>query len=227
MRLNNGEAGWERGWKRRGLRGACGAHRRGFCKQRADPQVRAWNRRGEGKEEGMACRLDGVVHQTNCIAKANRAGLNNAGEETTKAPARGVGVAAADGGAVDGAAQALSVDVEGGAGLAEVGEFDERRAGAESLAGAKETAVEAFDGKVFAESAGVQGIAEGAEFGDGFEGEEQYGLIGSAVDAGMGPGISGEADRSDGAFGDGALGKAAGGSVDAVDGADHGGLSLE
>ncbi len=169
----------------------------------------------------MACRLDGVVHQANCIAKANRAGLDNAGIETAEAPGGGVGVAAADGGAVDSAAQALAVNIEGGAGLAEAGEFDDGGAGAEPLAGAKEAAVEAFDGEVFAEGTGVQGIAEGAEFADRFEGEEQCGFIGSAVDAGMGPGIAGQAEGSEGGGGDGEFGKAARGDVDAVDDAVH------
>lgn len=138
-----------------------------------------------------------MIEQRNWIAGVDKAGLNYAGVETAHRPTRGGWVARVDLCVVHGSLDSRSVDAELGAGLANLGKFDDGVADAPSLAGAPLSAVDADGGNVFAERAGIKRIAEGRKFGDGFGCEDKHGLARPTVKLGVGMVVPGDAEGSD------------------------------
>lgn len=109
------------------------------------------------------------------------------------------------------------VGVEGGARLAEFGEFEDGGAGPEAHAGAEQAEVEALDGEILAEVAGEDresGIAEKVQI---FEGNKEEGLKGAAVVFLVALVVAVEAEGTGEGLGDSEFGDAARGEADLVD----------
>ena len=141
--------------------------------------------------------------------------------EAAQAPARRGSVARVDLGVIDCLLDCGAVDIERGTGRADFGQFEQSFPGKVALADTHLAPVEPSHGQVFTQRAGIQWIALRDELFDSFARDQQHGLIRSAVDLRMRPGVAPDAFGRDFGFGDGPLGNSAGRNVDLNDGAGH------
>ena len=168
--------------------------------------------------------LDELVEQRDWIAGPNRARLNHRRVEAAQAPARRLRVAGLHLRIVHRSLDAWTIDVELVARLANFGQLDHDRAHAIALSDPQSASIEASRRKIFAERSWIEREPERAQFLDSFRGDQQQGLLRSAVKFGMRLHVAGDAERGDVAGGDRALGDAAARDVDLEDSAGH--LSL-
>jgi hypothetical protein len=118
--------------------------------------------------------------------------LQDAGVESAEAPGGGRRI-----GGLDFSLQGSAVDIEGDAGTPRASDLDHGGSGAKLLPDAELPAIEPADSQVLAQSAGIERVAALDELFDALESDEKHGLLGTAVDLGMGMGIAFESERAD------------------------------
>jgi hypothetical protein len=168
---------------------------------------------------------DGKAGQLKDITLPDETWLQDGGIKTAARPAGGGGVSGFGEGVHQEGLNAMAgavVGVEGGAGLAEFGEFEDGGAGAELHAGAELAEVEALDGEILAEVAGDDREAGSTEEVQIIEGDEEEGLEGAAVVFLVALVVAVEAEGTGEGLGDSEFGDAAGGEADLMDDAAQG-----
>jgi hypothetical protein len=148
--------------------------------------------------------------------------FEDAGVEAREAPERGGFVLLAHLGVVEGLVDSGTVDEEGFAGGAGLGDFeDDLAAHAPALAWTDGLAGDAGCGQVFAEGSGIEGVALLFELLDAFEGNKEDGLVGASVNARVSESVTFEAEGGYGGGLDGAVRYAARSEADLRDSALH------
>lgn len=122
--------------------------------------------------------LDGVVKYFDYIAGEDGARLRNAAIETSQAPRTRAWQSFF---VVNRSLNASAIDVQMAARLAELGDFDDRLTGAQTLAAAKLATVKPADGEVFAHGTGVDREALTLDFFERFLGYQQQSLVWPAM----------------------------------------------